>query len=327
MLIYLEKRAKEFPTTKRILDIFDKAQVLEIDHYKNIFDKNIWDGDLTPAFIIAVQEHPKLLDVPNNYWYPWKSFFFKTSLNCIFNCEYCYLKWNFKIKYPVFFVNYEDIKNAITEKINEVRNNGYTGQITLYSSNYSDIQWLDRYSWFNESFIPFIEQFSDVLMETRTKSSDIDSILKSNDWIVPKNTEIAFSLNPSEVISQFEKWTAPLKKRIEAINTLIWKGYKVGLRFLPLLPIDNYQNIYSQFLSNLKEKIDFDKINSIFIASLIYNQWDFKEMKKKNPWSQLWDFVELNENWLVKLPDNVFQNFVQIFENAFPNTKIFYDYI
>jgi spore photoproduct lyase len=61
-------------------------------------------------------------------------------LNCIFDCEYCYLKGNFKTKYPVIFVNYEDIKNEITNKINEIRKEGYQNQITLYASNYSDIQ-------------------------------------------------------------------------------------------------------------------------------------------------------------------------------------------
>jgi hypothetical protein len=41
MLIYLEKKAKSYPQTQKILSKFPNAQILEIDHYKNIFDKNI----------------------------------------------------------------------------------------------------------------------------------------------------------------------------------------------------------------------------------------------------------------------------------------------
>ena len=41
MLIYLEKKAKSYPQTQKILGKFPNAQILEIDHYKNIFDKNI----------------------------------------------------------------------------------------------------------------------------------------------------------------------------------------------------------------------------------------------------------------------------------------------
>ena len=41
MLIYLEKKAEFYPQTQKILSKFPNAQILEIDHYKNIFDKNI----------------------------------------------------------------------------------------------------------------------------------------------------------------------------------------------------------------------------------------------------------------------------------------------
>jgi len=40
VLIYLEKKAKNYPETQRILEKFQSAQILEIDNYKNIFDKN-----------------------------------------------------------------------------------------------------------------------------------------------------------------------------------------------------------------------------------------------------------------------------------------------
>ena len=327
MLIYIEKKAKDYEVTKKILSNFSNNQILWIDHYKNIFDKKIGNQILTPAIIIAKEENPNLLPVPNNYWYPGKSFFFRTSLNCVFDCEYCYLKGNFKTKYPVIFVNYEDIKNEITNKINEIRNEGYNNQITLYASNYSDIQWLDSLSWFNENFIPFIEQFENVLLESRTKSANIDSILSINKWIPFNNTEISFSLNPKEIISKYEKGTSPLETRIKTINTLLDKNYKVGLRFLPLLPVNNYEKIYSDFLEKLKWEINIEKIHSIFIASLIYNQWDFKTMQKKNPNSTLWDFVKQHENWLIKIPDDIFENFSKIFKQAFPKKEIYYDFV
>jgi len=41
MLIYLEKQAKKYELTSRILGKFQGNQIIEIDNYKNIFDKNI----------------------------------------------------------------------------------------------------------------------------------------------------------------------------------------------------------------------------------------------------------------------------------------------
>ena len=327
MLIYLEKKAKDFALTKSILHKLPQAEILEIDHYKNIFDKNIWNQQLNPALILAKQENPKLIPVPDHYGYPGKAYFFKTSLNCVFDCEYCYLKGNFKTQYPVIFVNYDEIQESIKKQIEEERKTGYQGQITLYASNYSDLQGLDQLSEFNQHFFPFMEQFEGVLMETRTKSANISSILEANQGIPPRNTEISFSLNPQSIIEQYEEGTAPLRARIQAINTLLEKNYKVWLRFLPLLPVENYENLYSELLEQVKSEIDMKKINSLFIASLIYNQGDFKQMQKRNLNSDLRDLVQLQENGLVKIPDQIFQTFVSLFEKHFPEKKIYFDFV
>lgn len=227
MLIYLETKAKNYPIAQQILAKFPKAEVLEIDHYKNIFDKHIGKQSLIPALIIAKQDNIPLLPVPENYGWPGKSFFFKSSLNCVFDCQYCYLKGNFKSQYSVIFVNYEEIQQAISEKIQHLRAEGYAGAISFYASNYSDIQGLDHLTHFHQHFVPFFEQFEHVLMETRTKSPNITTILSCNDSIPPRNTEFSFSLNPQVLISKYEKGTAPLEARLKAIQNLTKKGYKV----------------------------------------------------------------------------------------------------
>ena len=94
--------------------------------------------------------------------------------------------------------------------------------------------------------------------------------------------------------------------RISAVKTLIAKGYKVGLRFLPLLPVQNYENL---------------------IASLIYNPGDFKQMQKKNPNSDLRSLVSPQENGLVKIDNPVWEHFLQIFAEELPEVKLYFDYV
>ena len=77
----------------------------------------------------------------------------------------------------------------------------------------------------------------------------------------------------------------------------------------------------------MKSEIDMKKINSLFIASLIYNQGDFKQMQKKNLNSDLRDLVQLQENGLVKIPDQIFQTFVSLFQKHFPEKKIYFDFV
>jgi hypothetical protein len=41
MLIYIEKKVKDTQIAKNIISKFSNTNILEIDNYKNLFDKNI----------------------------------------------------------------------------------------------------------------------------------------------------------------------------------------------------------------------------------------------------------------------------------------------
>lgn len=50
-------------------------------------------------------------------------------------------------------------------------------------------------------------------------------------------------------------------------------------------------------------------------------------MQKNNPDSELWNFIEIHENGAVKLPDEIFQNFVNLFKKHFPKKAILFDFV
>ncbi len=281
MIIYLEKQAKHYPQTHKILEQFRRATIIEIEHYKNVFDKNtagLWEQK---SMIIAKLESPAITQAPMWYGHTSSAYFFKTSLNCVYDCSYCFLKWAFKTEHMVFFVNYDDIKAQISEKIQHLQSAGISEDIWFYSSDYSDIQWMDAISGFNNEFIEYFEQFKWVKMEVRTKSANIKSLLEL--WFVPKNTEIAFSLNPQILIDTYEKWTASLEKRITAINTLLDKDWQVWIRLLPLLPVKNYRQIYTNFFEEISKKIDISRLSSSFASWLLFTKRDYNTMLRKYP--------------------------------------------
>ena len=109
MIIYIEKQVKNYPQTKKILEKYKKSQVVFIDHYKNIFDKNYKNLNSKKSLIVAKLSSNAVTEAPVWYWHTKNAYFFKTSLNCVFDCSYCYLKWAFKNENMVVFVNYEDI--------------------------------------------------------------------------------------------------------------------------------------------------------------------------------------------------------------------------
>lgn len=333
MLIYYESRIKDSPITKQIFDKYKNSEKIEIQHYKNLFDAKIWNYKTAPLIILAKQEHIAILPTPPNYWFPWKSFFFKPSLNCFFKCKYCYLQWTFKNSFPVFFLNYEDMQKEIKNQIKKERQNWFEDQITFYASNYTDLLATEDISHFHESFLPFCETLPDnVLIETRTKSANITPLLNyAKNWKPPtQKMEIAFSLSPRIIAEKYELWTATLDEKISSINQLIDKRFRIWLRFLPLLPVKNYQTIYEEFLDEVISKIDINKIDSIAIAPLIFNQWDYNILIKKYINDSDFSFIknlEENEHQLRTCSNDKISDFKELFSNKFKNKNLFRDYI
>ncbi len=327
MLLYVEKKAKEYPLCQQICSQFSEENIVEIQHYKNLFDKKIGDFPLEPCLILAKQENPVILDTPENYGFEGKSFFFKPAINCIFACQYCYLQGTFKNRFPVIFVNIEEIQEVIKQKIETLRQKGEKEVITFYGSNYSDLLALEPITHFHESFLPFFEQFEKVRFETRTKSCNIEVFKKLKNLTSHPyhNTEIAFSLNPQVLIQQHEKKTSSLDQRIHAVNELLELWYQVWLRFLPLLPVENYQNLYRSFLQDIKEKIDLSRIASIFVAPLLYNEDDYQKIRKKHQYPFL-QGLKIQSNGLRKMDSDFYSFFDQLFAEIFPEKQIFRDY-
>lgn len=332
MIIYIEKQAKNYSQTQKIIEKFKSSSIIWIDNYKNLFDKK-FSHNIENCFIVAKLNSEAITDAPNGYGHNNKtSYFFKTSLNCIYNCSYCFLKWAFKNDIPVYFVNYEYIKEQILEKIKETvypqglplqendyelkfknQNLEYKNKIWFYSSDYSDILWMDNISWFIKEFVPFFENVENSIMEIRTKSGNLKSILDLG--IIPKNTEFAFSLNPQELIDWYEHGTSSLEDRINAINILLEKWYKVGLRFLPLLPVKNYKNIYNDFVEEIKQKIDMKKISSTFVSGLLFTKSDYNNMLKKYPKLDILYKLQEEKSWFIRETREMRNFFYNLFQS------------
>ncbi len=312
MIIYVEKEAKNYSQTKKIVSNFKNPEIIFIDNYKNIFDKNVTFFQ-EKSIIISKLKWNATLETPPNYWPSEISYFFKTWLNCIFDCSYCYLKWAFKNNFWVFFVNYEDIKKQIDETIKNLKTKKFSSPAYFYSSDYSDNLWANNLNNFVEEFVPFFEEKENVIMEIRTKSTNIKSLLDLK--FIPKNTEIAFSLNPQSLIEKYEKLTPNLDERIDAINKLLEKWFLVWLRFLPLLPVDDFENIYKNFLEKIKKKINLKKINSIIVSWLLYTKDDYNKILKKFPRLDILYKLKEEENNFIKLDKNKRKNFYKLFKD------------
>lgn len=309
MILYIEKQAIDYNQTKKIIQKFKNSKIIYIDNYKNIFDKDLSYLKTGKSLIVAKLNSPSITEAPAWYGHTESSFFIKTSLNCIYDCSYCYLKWAFKNENMVVFVNYDDIKKQILDKVKTLDK---TKVHRFYSWDYSDILWMDMFTDFIKEFTIFFEQFENIKMEIRTKSSNIKSILDL--WFIPKNTEIAFSLNPQSLIDKYEKWTSNLTSRLEAIKKLQDLWFLVWVRYLPLLPVKDYEKIYGDFIDLISNYIDVNKTHSSFASGLLYTKKDYNKILSKYKTLDILHMLELNDDWFYRESKKVRDTFYTMFK-------------
>ena len=122
--IYLERSERDTVFTNAVLRRFPRAQVIEIDDYRNIFNR--------PGQNFALQKKSKKLILArkkDNFLYPInpkvqdfgkKNCYYNTLLlNCLYNCAYCYLQGMFSSANLVAFVNLDDFFNQTREAIEQ----------------------------------------------------------------------------------------------------------------------------------------------------------------------------------------------------------------
>ena len=122
--IYVEERAYGYPLTGKILAKIPDAHVIKIKHYKDVFDRKRQNAPLQKehqALIIAVRDGNRIFKgapVCQSFGQP--AFYYASSMmNCPFDCEYCYLKGMYPSSNMVVFVNLEDYRADVEEKLKE----------------------------------------------------------------------------------------------------------------------------------------------------------------------------------------------------------------
>ena len=120
--IYVEREVAEDPETKRIFAQFPQAEVIAIDHYKDVFCRSRQDYVRQHAVqnLILAAKHGELLytGAPVCQSFGNEHFYYTSCvMNCVFDCEYCYLKGMYPSANLVVFVNLEDIFAEVEKRL------------------------------------------------------------------------------------------------------------------------------------------------------------------------------------------------------------------
>lgn len=278
--IYIENQIKDHRRTKEILSKFKKnIDIIYCDHYGEIFNiksQNFRTQKKKPSLILAKKEGKKLHNIPKTFSIGGKkNYYFSHMLNCIYDCEYCFLQGKHMSSHYLLFVNYEDFFLEIEEKIKQNRH-----QESYFFSGYDcDSLAFDGITNFVDCFIPIFKKNKNAILELRTKSTQIQKILKHKPI---DNCIVAFSFTPENISKLIEHKVPSVKKRIIAMKNLANKGWKIGLRFDPIIPACNFAKIYEKLFLDISKNIPNDSIHSISFGMMRFPKKMFKKIIKEN---------------------------------------------
>lgn len=272
--IYVEERAKAYPETSAILSHFPESTLIDIRHYKDVFNRpgqNAAYQNNAKSLILAVNDGKKIFDAsPVCQDFGMGKFYYaESAMNCVFSCDYCFLKGMYATSNVVIFVNQDDYFKECEDRLKE-------GKMYMCVSFDTDLGALSGISSWLSKWEDFAASHPDLTLELRTKSVVTNFRQESN--II-----YAFTLSPDEVIERFEKKTPSLDKRIDCVNKAVDQGAQVRLCFDPLIYIKNFELCYNRFVDKILQSIDLTRVRDISIGTFRISSDYLPNLRKACP--------------------------------------------
>ena len=294
--IYIEKEIEDNSKTIQILRKFKNARKISIDRYGEIFNRknqNFRVQKINPSLILARKHKGFVLPTPVGFGIgDQKNFYFSHMYNCLYDCSYCFLQGMYSSANYLIFVNFDDFKKEIKQVME--RNMGEN--ISFFSGYDCDSVAMESVTNFINDFIPTFRGRENALIELRTKSVQT-RIFEKLEPI--SNCVIAYSLMPEELAVKLDKKAPSVSSRISAMKKLSAMGWKIGLRFDPLIYSNNwkikYQSLFKEIYSEIKE----ESIHSVSLGPLRFPKTYFNKIFSYHRQEEVFSRLDINGGNLV----------------------------
>jgi len=279
--IYIEDSVRDHSRTQSILSRFPKAKQIECERYGEVFNPKAQNFRLqkqNPSLILAQKFHGHMLEAPLGYGIgAKKNYYFSHMLNCLYDCRYCFLQGMYRSAHYVLFVNYEDfhqeIKKITLEQPNE--------EIHFFSGYDCDSLALEPATGFAANFLDLFATLPhNALLELRTKSTQVRSLLEREPL---ENCVVAFSFTPDEIARALEHKAPNVQRRLDALQKVQAKGWKIGLRFDPMIYQKDYPSQYENLFKTVFQKIDPALLHSVNLGVFRLPDSFFKKLRNLYP--------------------------------------------
>jgi len=182
------------------------------------------------------------------------------TTNCPYDCSYCFLQSYLNLRAIKFAVNIEDL-------FNELKPIAESGRfLRVGTGELSDSLALEPITNFGSKLIDFFKEYSNVVLELKTKSKNVYSL--PNVEKHKGNFVIGFTLSPEKVVEREELLTASLTERLEASVEASKKGYGIALHFDPVIFVENAITKYEKLIEEIFKR--HKKLSWLSLAGFRY---------------------------------------------------------
>jgi spore photoproduct lyase len=191
-----------------------------------------------------------------NYWH------FSLYGFCPYGCTYCYLAGTPGVKFSPsikIFTNIEEVLNAIDKQARHIAK-----PTAFYHGKLQDGLALDPLSGYSKQLIPFFAEHPFARQVLLTKSADVANLLDLNH---NGHTILSWTLQPPNISSQFEPNTPIIANRLRAMKQCAASGYPLRAVLMPIIPVENWIDLYAEFLLQLLTEIPIQRLTIGAICS------------------------------------------------------------
>ncbi len=278
-VIYIEREALSYPRASRISASFPAASQVICDRYSEVFNPKSQSFRLqkrNPALILAVKRQGFVTPAPEGHGVGGASnYYFSHMMNCLYDCRYCFLQGMYRSAHYVVFVNYEDFQAEIIACAERG-----SGQVWFFSGYDCDSLAYEPITGFAAHFVPVFADLKRGWLELRTKSTQVRCLTALS--AVP-NVVVAFSFTPQSISDTFEHRVPSVEKRIRAMCDLQRQGWKIGLRFDPIIHHPRFKAQYEELFARIFDSLDQSLIHSVTLGAFRMPKTFYRNAVKHYP--------------------------------------------
>ena len=296
--LYVETELLSHPETERIQNLFPHAEVIPVRRYSDVFNrpKQDYRRQYEAMNLILAKKHGSLLyeGAPVCHDFGSARFYYTAmAVNCLYDCEYCWLKGMYHSANLVVFLNLEDAFAEAEEKRKE-------GPMYLSLSFESDLVPLEPITGQIARWNEYLLDRPDITAEIRTKcgATSLYPALTSC-----PNLIFAFTLSPESVIASLEHGTSSLQQRLEAAGTAMACGFPVRLCIDPMIRVPEWKQEYAGMIKTISENIDLSRVKDFSVGTYRQSDTYQRRMRRSFPASAVIQYPYVSKDGYCQYPD------------------------